>query len=146
MKRLLPLLTLTVAGLLAVPSLLAEDKPATEPGKRPGGAEGRGGAGRMDAAERLKTMTEKLSLTQEQQDKIKAIYEKNAAQFKELVAKGRDNLSDEDKAKLRDVMKAQQEQVNALLTPEQQEKFKAMRPTGGGPRGERKPGGEKPAK
>jgi Spy/CpxP family protein refolding chaperone len=144
MKRLLPVLSLIVAGLVASPSLLAEDKPAGEPGKRPArGAGGPGAGGRLDPAERMKMMTEKLGLTQEQQDKIKAIYEKNGPQFKELMAKGRENLTEDDKTKLRDLFKAQQEQVNAVLTPEQQEKAKEMRPPGG-PRGERKPEGEKP--
>jgi len=45
-------------------------------------------------------LTEKLGLTQDQQDKVKAIQEKNAPQFKDLLAKGRENLSEDDKTKL----------------------------------------------
>ena len=79
----------------------------------------------MDPAERLKKMTEELGLTQEQQDKIKAIYEKNAPQFKDLMAKGRENLSEDDKTKMRELFKTQTEEIAAVLTPEQKEKYKA---------------------
>ncbi len=131
MKKLIPFLTLLAAGLLAAPAgIRAEDKPA--------------GRGAGAAAERLKAMTETLGLTQEQQDKVKAIYEKNAPQLKELMAKGRENLTAEDRTKLGELLKAQMDQVSAILTPEQQEKFKAMRAEGAGKRGERKPGEKKP--
>ena len=93
----------------------------------------------MDPAERLKMMTEKLGLTQDQQDKIKAIQEKNAPQFKELMAKGRENLSDADKTKFRELVKNQMEEIGAILTPEQKEKMKELRASGPGG-GDRKPG------
>jgi len=141
MKKL-TILSLVLAGACALPALtLAED---AVPPKPPGGTDapkaagdagkpaGRPGAGRMDPAERLKLLTEKLSLTQDQQDKIKAIYEKNGPQFKDLIAKGRENLTEEDKTKMRELIKTQTEEIAAVLTPEQKEKFKELRP--GGPR------------
>jgi Spy/CpxP family protein refolding chaperone len=91
-------------------------------------------------------MTEKLGLNEEQQGKIKAIYEKNEPKLKELQAKGRQNLTEEDRTKLRELMKAQNEEVVAVLTPEQKEKFKAMRTEGGragGGRGGKKAGESK---
>jgi Spy/CpxP family protein refolding chaperone len=157
MKKL-TLLSLTVAGLCAVPlSLLSADpvppKPpggttappaAEKPAPKPDGERrGPGGGGRMNPEERLKMMTEKLGLTQDQQDKIKAIQEKNAPQFKELMAKGRENLTDADKEKARELMKSQMEEIGAVLTPEQREKMKEMRPPGG-PGGDRKPGEGRP--
>jgi Spy/CpxP family protein refolding chaperone len=141
MKKHFAVLSLAVAGLCAAPSLLrAEDAvPPKPPGgdkapadstKTPGdtnsGRPGRaGGAGRFSPEERLKRMTEELNLTQDQQDKIKAIMEKDAAQFKELMVKGRENLTEEDKTKFRELIKSQFEAIAAVLTPEQQEKFKA---------------------
>ncbi len=109
------------------------DKPEAKREGRPGG--------RMNPEERLKMMTEKLGLTQDQQDKIKAIQEKNAPEFKELMAKGRENLSEADKTKMRELMKSQMEEIGAVLTPEQKEKMKEMRPAGAG--GDRKPGERK---
>lgn len=70
-------------------------------------------------------MTEELGLTQDQQDKIKAIMEKNAQPLKDLMAKGRENLTDEDKTKFREILTSQAEEIAGVLTPEQKEKFKA---------------------
>ena len=138
MKKQLAVLSLAVAGLVAVPSLLrAEeavppkppggDKTPADAGKPAGeaGARKGGGAGRFSPEERLKRMTEELNLTQDQQDKIKAIMAKGADQMKDLMAKGRDNLTEEDKTKFREFLKSQSEEIATVLTPEQKEKYKA---------------------
>ena len=140
MKKQLVVLSFAVAGLCAVPFLLRADdavppkppggdkapadagKPSGDAGARPGRG---GGAGRMSPEERLKKMTEELNLTQDQQDKIKAIMAKGADQMKDLMAKGRDNLTEEDKNKFREFMKSQIEEISAVLTPEQKEKYQA---------------------
>lgn len=128
------LLTLALAALCAGASLVqAEDAakaPGTEAPKAAGEKAGRragAGAGMLNPEERLKMMTEKLNLTQAQQDQIKAIYEKNGPQMRELMAKGRENLTDADKTKLRELLKEQMEEVGAVLTPEQKEKAKELR-------------------
>jgi Spy/CpxP family protein refolding chaperone len=144
MKKQLTILSLTIAGLCAVPFQIraADEIPPTPPGgasappatgekiaakpnaerRGPGGPGGPGA--RMNPEERLKRMTEELSLTQEQQDKIKAIYEKDGPQLRELMAKGRENLSEADKEKVKELLKTQMEEVTAVLTPEQKEKFR----------------------
>ncbi len=93
----------------------------------------------MDPEARLKFMTEQLGLDADQQAKIKAIYEKNAAKIKELMAKGFENLTDADKTAMRDYFTSQLEEISAILTPEQQQKLKDMRPQGRGPRPDAKP-------
>ena len=144
MKQFTLTLSIAAATLLTLPSLstAADGKPE---GKRPGVP---GGERRMDPEARLKFMTEKLSLSQEQQDKIKAIQEKNAPAMKELYAKGRENLTEEDKTKMREMMKTQMEETAAVLTPEQKEKWKTEMASRGGPggagRGGERPGGKKP--
>ena len=153
MKKL-TILSLALAALCAMPTLvLAED---AVPPKPPGGSDapkpsgdkpehrpgGPGGPGRMDPAARLKMLTERLNLTQDQQDKVKAIQEKNAPEFKELMAKGRENLTEADKTKLHELMKSQMDEIAAILTPEQKEKMKEQGP--GGRRGDHKPGDAKP--
>ena len=136
MKHLTLTLGVAVAALFTIPSTsFAQDKPA---GEAPAGR----GAGRFSPEERLKHMTETLGLTQEQQDKIKAIYAKNAPAIKEIMGKGYQNLSDEDKTKMREMMKAQTEAIDAVLTPEQKEKQKAemaKRRGAGRPGGQPKP-------
>ena len=120
MKHFTLTLSVAAAALLTLPSLsLADDKPE---GKRPGGP-----GGRPSPEERLKKMTETLGLSQDQQDKIKAIQEKNAPAMKELMAKGRENLTDEDRKQFRELMKSQEEEIEAVLTPDQKEKQAALR-------------------
>ena len=80
-------------------------------------------------------------------DKIKAIFAKTADELKALRDKGRENLTEEDKTKFRDAMKAQFEEIGNVLTPEQKEKMKKAREEHGGRRGGPggKPGEGKPA-
>ena len=141
MKHITLTLSIAATALLSLPTLsfAADEKPE---GKRPGGAGGPGGA-RVSPEERLKKMTELLGLSQEQQDKIKAIQEKNAPAMKELMAKGRENLTEEDKTKMKELFKAQMEATNEVLTAEQKEKWKAEMEKRGGPGG-RRPGSDKP--
>ena len=91
-------------------------------------------------------MTETLGLTQDQQDKIKAIYAKDADAMKALREKGRENLTEEERTKMRDAFKTQMEAVQAVLTEEQKTKMKdsfQRRGGPGGPGGDRKPEGDK---
>ena len=144
MKHYTLTMCVAAAALFAIPTAaLAQDKPA---GEAP--ARGERGRGRFSPEERLKRMTESLGLTQEQQGKMKAIYEKNAPVFKEFMATGRENLTEEDKTRLRELMKAQGKAIEAVLTPEQKEKAKAEREKRRAEwekRRQRRQGGEAPA-
>jgi periplasmic protein CpxP/Spy len=144
------ILTVAAAALLSIPTFsIAEDKPAGDKpaGDKPAGERrGPGGGRQWGAEERLKMMTERLGLTEDQQAKIKEIYAKNEEAFKAAREKGRENLTDEDRKKLGEAMRAQAEEVNAVLTPEQKEKMKEMgqrRRGEGRPGGPGAPGGEK---
>jgi Spy/CpxP family protein refolding chaperone len=139
MKHLTLTLSVAAAALFTLPtSSFAADE------KKPEGRRAGGPGGRISPEERLKKMTEQLGLSQEQQDKIKAIFEGG----REEMAKLKDTPEDQRRAKFGEFMKAQSEKVLAVLTPEQQEKYKAAMAerlkNGGGPRGERKPGEGKP--
>ncbi len=128
MKKLLTVLTLTLAGLLIVPtSLKAEDaKPA----------EGKGGARR----DRVEMMKESLGLTDEQVAKIKPIVEADREKMKAL--REDSSLSQEDKrAKYTEMFKAQSEKIKPILTPEQQTKWAEQAEK----MKERRANGEKPA-
>lgn len=127
------LLTLALA-LIATPftSRAEDEKPAAPAGERPG----RGGGG-QNVAERLKTMKEKLGLTDEQTGKIKDIFEKHRDEFA-TVRKDESLKPEEKRAKLMELRKAEMGEVRALLTPEQKEKLKELRPAG-------RPGAERKA-
>lgn len=140
MKKLI--LSLTIAACAALTLQAQEEKPkAPEGGAR---AEGRRG-GQFNPEERLKRLTEALTLTQEQQDKIKKIWDDGRSQFEGL----RDLPQEERRTKMREAMQAQNEKVNEVLNAEQKEKYKelmAQRREGGPRRGggadaEKKPDG-----
>lgn len=144
MKTSIKSIAVAALALLSTTQLIkAQDEKKPE-GGRPGGP---GARGNFTPEERLKRMTETLGLTQEQQDKIKAIYAKNADAMKALREKGRENLTDEDRKKMMETFKAQQDEINAVLTEEQKTKMKEQigrRGGPGGPGGERRgPGGDK---
>ncbi|MBC7367944.1 MAG: hypothetical protein H7343_14220 [Undibacterium sp.] len=68
-----------------------------------------------------KTLTEKLKLTAEQQEKLAALRKEQGEELK--AAQG-------DRGKLREAAVASRAQVRAILTPEQQKEFDAMPPEG----------------
>ncbi|MEO8617259.1 MAG: hypothetical protein ABI600_19140 [Luteolibacter sp.] len=128
MKRYTLTISLAVAALFAIPTtIFAKDQPAGDHPKRTKGAGHREGGHRMDPEARLKIMTEKLGLDVDQQAKIKAIFEKNRPQFKELISKGRGNLTDADKAALRELKKTQAQEMKVVLTPAQLVKLQELR-------------------
>jgi len=130
-----PILILTLSAALLLPTLSRAEDP------KPGGKK-RGPGGSPE--ERMKMMTEKLGLTGEQQGKVKEILAKNAPQLRELMAKGRENLSEEEKTKARELLKTQAEEIGTVLTPEQKEKWKEARAAASGPGGRGgKPGDSK---
>jgi len=137
MKRFTLTLSLAAATLVAIQATtFAQDKPVGDPPARPEGAGrpgGPGGARRMDPEARLKMMAEQLGLSADQQAKIKAIFDKNAPKYKEVMDKGMQNLTEADRTAMRDLFVAQAEEIAAVLTPEQQAKMKEMRPPGRGP-------------
>ena len=68
-----------------------------------------------------------LDLTREQKGKMKEIMQANKA-AKEVI-ENNTQLSDQDRKKqLRALQKAQMQKIQAILTPEQREKFKASKP------------------
>jgi len=114
MKKLLFTLTLTGALLGSTAITRAEDPKPEAPAARGPGA-------RLNPEERLKRMTETLGLTQDQQDKIKAIFEKNKSKADEI----RSLPEDQRRDKFREFMKSQQEDIAAVLTQEQKDKMRA---------------------
>jgi len=74
---------------------------------------------------RLKMLTEKLDLTEDQQAKLKPILEDQAKQMKALHDA---SLAAADKhAKMKELHDSSVEKLNAILTPDQQAKWKQMR-------------------
>jgi len=118
-------MSLAAAALFVLPATtFAQAPPAADHHRRHEGAH------RMGPEARLEFLTEKLGLDASQQAQIQAIIEKYRPQVKALMAKGRENLTDADKAALRDLRKARAAEMRAVLTPGQREKLKELRREG----------------
>jgi Spy/CpxP family protein refolding chaperone len=82
--------------------------------------------GAMTPESRLKRLTEKLDLTEDQQAKLKPILEDQSTQMKTL--HDDTSLAPEDKrAKMKELHESSTEKINAVLTPDQQSKWKQMK-------------------
>lgn len=160
------ILTLATAALIALPPLIcAQDQPGTrkgpgDTGTRPAAETdaGRGDRGRrgdrgarINPEARAQFLADKLGLSAEQKEKVKTILEKYAPEIKELMSKGRENLSDEEKTKLHTATKSQHEEIMSLLDDAQKQKMRELRPAskGGksdksGRRGGRRKAGDAP--
>ena len=75
---------------------------------------------------RLKMLTEKLNLTEDQQAKLKPILEDQSKQMKAV--HDDTSLAAADKqAKMKELHESSTEKINAVLTPDQQTKWKQMK-------------------
>lgn len=143
------LLALLSAGLVLAPFALQADetkppvppkvnegpKPAPGEGPKPGPGEGPNRGPRINPEERLKMMKEKLGLSDEQTGKIKEVLEKNRAEYGKL--RDAQGTPEEKREKFMAVRKTEMEEIGAILTPEQKEKWQEemkKRREEGGPR------------
>lgn len=139
---------LSLATLVIAAPVRAEDAPAKE-GDKP--AKHEGGAARQAPGERLQKELDSLNLTDDQKKKIDPIVEKLKADLK-AIREDNTTQGKEKMPKVRDAVSAAKNDIEAVLTPEQKEKFekdmteqRGNRKNGDGPKGAKKGGGDKPA-
>jgi len=115
------LVLLLGAALLALPALRADDVPPA------GGPDGRREMRREKMGEKMgERMAEELGLNEDQKARMKELQQQEKAEADAL----RDNtaIAKEDKRAQRDaIRKSYMEKRQAIMTPEQREKAKAMR-------------------
>jgi len=100
---------------------------ATAPQTPPQGHEAMGSTGSPEA--HLQMLSEKLNLTEDQKAKLKPILEDQAEQLRSL--RNDTSLTPEQKAaKKKAIHETTHDQINAVLTPDQQAKFKEMKHEG----------------
>jgi len=98
----------------------------TAPAAQEHGAMGGSMMGPMTPENRLKMLTEKLNLTEDQQAKLKPILEDQSKQMKAIHDDS--SLAPADRqAKMKEIHESSIEKMNAILTPDQQAKWKQMR-------------------
>jgi Spy/CpxP family protein refolding chaperone len=120
---------LAATSLLSLaPSVRAEDPAAPTP---PPTAARRAGGGRMTAEARLKELTEKLTLTAEQQPKVKVVLEEAIKARQDA----RDLAPEERQPKMKALMEDTNKKMKEILTPEQFTKYEEVQKTQRGPRG-----------
>ncbi len=122
-------LALALAVVMSLPVLAQQSTPsASDQGWQGKDPCARINAGKMGKREGrgMDRMAKQLNLTDQQKDQIKSLRDETHQQ---VVAACQDkSLSQQQKAdKVRDIRKSQHEKMMAVLTPEQQEKFKQMR-------------------
>lgn len=116
------------ATLFTLPALRADDSAAGGP---PDGK-------RAERRERMgDRMADGLGLSEDQKAQMKQLNEQERSELQALGP--RENMSDENRAKAKAIRQSYMEKRQALMTPEQREKAKAMREK----MGNRGPGGER---
>lgn len=115
-----------IRNLILLAACLAAFASFAQQGPPPQG-EGHGGPrrGMPTVEEQLALFTEKLSLTPDQQTKVKALLEDQHTQMQAIMKD--ESLSREDRgAKMREIHEGFKTKIRALLTDEQQKKADAM--------------------
>jgi len=87
---------------------------------------GKQGKGAMTPENRLKMLTEKLNLSDDQQAKIKPLLEDETSEMQSI--HNDSSLAPADRqAKMKQVHQSFTDKVNAVMTPDQQTKWKQMK-------------------
>ena len=116
--------TLTVLIVLATGLFLAGQTNAA-----PQTSQGHEAMGASSAEAHLQMLSEKLNLSEDQKAKLKPIFENQGQQLKTV----QDDASltpDQKAAKKKAIHEKMHDQINTVLTPEQQEKLKEMKKEG----------------
>jgi periplasmic protein CpxP/Spy len=125
----LPILALTLSCLVGMlpASAVAQDNSGNQPQSAPAGAapEHWRGHGQPDPAKRTEMLTKQLGLTSDQQPKVLDILKSEQSQMEKLHSDS--STSPEDRrAKMMDIHKSTNDQIRALLNPDQQKKWDEM--------------------
>jgi Spy/CpxP family protein refolding chaperone len=142
MKKVLICALLAIAMACLGTALYAQDTMGQGQGMGQGGP---GGMHRMPMSpdQRLQRLTQQLDLTSDQQAKIKPILEQDQQQMQAVHEDS--SVSQQDKwGKMKQIRQSTDEQIKAVLNPEQQQKFAKMTERRGPPAGGMGQGGTLP--
>lgn len=125
MKRCLLALMLAALVYCLTPSAIAQDNDANGQQSAPAGDEHGHGHRNFDPAKRTEMLTKRLNLTSDQQPKVLDIFKSEQSQMESLHSDS--SLSDDARhSKMMEIHKSTNDQVRALLDPDQQKKFDEM--------------------
>jgi Spy/CpxP family protein refolding chaperone len=113
-------------GILAMGSAMAQDQaPPPPPAGEMGPPAGGGPRGMMDPGRRADRMKHELNLTDDQTAQVKSILEDGRTKM-EAIHSNSSLSRDDRRAQMMSIHKAQDDRIEALLTPDQKTKFEAM--------------------
>jgi len=115
MKKSLVFLAFATLPLLSVPLHAQDSKPAAAAGAKQ----------RPPSAERIKALTAALALKPDQEEEIREMIEKNEAPRKKIRA-DQTIPEEERKGRLKQIAKAEKDQIKAILSPEQKVKWEEL--------------------
>jgi periplasmic protein CpxP/Spy len=124
------LLALTLAGLVSMATISAvaqnsgTDQQSAPSQSAPMGGEGHGHR-HFDPEKRTEMLTKELKLTSDQQPKVLDVLKSEQSQMQSLWSDN-STAQDDRRSKMMDIHKASNDQIRALLTPDQQKKFDTM--------------------
>ena len=122
-RSLLALVLATFAGTMSL-SAMAQDNGSTN-NQQTAPAASEHGHRHFDPQQRTEMLTKHLKLTSDQQSKVLEILKTQQSQMESL--RSDSSLSQDDRrAKMMDIHKASDDQIRALLDPNQQKKFDEM--------------------
>jgi len=120
LKHCLLALSLAALTYAATPLALAQDNGNTQEQAAP-----EHGRRHFDPAKRAEMLGKQLNLTSDQQGKVLDVLKSEQSQMESL--RSDTSLSQEDRhSKMMDIHKTSNDQIRALLTPDQQKKFDEM--------------------
>jgi Spy/CpxP family protein refolding chaperone len=128
-------LALAFSVTAAAQTSSTESKQQASPDQNQAGSAGNRHRDRV--GERLEWLSQHLNLTEDQKKQLKPIL---ADEFKQMRAVGEDAslTQDQKREKMKQIHEASRPQVQAILTPEQQQKFGQMKEEANERRGEKK--------
>jgi Spy/CpxP family protein refolding chaperone len=124
------ILALTLAGLAyATPAVVAQDAPSSDQQAAPTAAPPEHGerGGRFDPDRRADMLSKRLNLSADQKTKVADIFKSEQEQMQKVHADTSASQQDR-RAKMMDMHKASNDQIRALLNPDQQQKWDQMQP------------------
>jgi len=140
------LLVLMLAGLVyAVTPAFAQDAGGNDQQAAPSGAPPEHGPGRghMDPAKHAAMLAKRLNLSSDQQSKVEEILKSEQSQMESL--RSDSSVSQQDRrSKMMDIHKSSNDQIRALLNPDQQKKWDEMQSKHGEWMQGHHPGGQAP--
>jgi len=121
------ILALTLAGLAySAPAVVAQDAPSSDQQAAPAAAPEHGERnGRFDPDRRADMLTKRINLSADQKAKVTDIFKSEQEQMQKIHADA--SVSQQDRrAKMMDMHKASSDQIRAVLNPDQQKKWDEM--------------------